>query len=232
MNATAALQHISCFGEHTGSINLSPSGGMAPYTFNRSNGALTEDLSGLNAGNYVVTVTDANGCTYSADFDLTEPTAALAITSNVSQISCNGQVDGAINLDISGGTAPYSFNWSNGATTEDLANLSASTYTVTVTDALGCTASANFEITNPPVLSVTNTVSNLSCFNAGDGEISLNPTGGEGPYTFLWSTGETTNQVSGLSPGNYSVVVTDVRGCIVNDSFTITQPTSLSLSYT
>ncbi len=232
LNATAITQNISCFGELTGSINLSPTGGVAPYTFSWSNGALTEDLAGLASGTYTVNVTDANGCVFNASYTLTQPTSALAITSNVSQISCNGLIDGAIDIEVSGGTGPYTYNWSNGATSQDLSGLTASAYNVTVTDANGCTETAAFNITNPPLLVLSNTVNNVSCFNAANGSIAVTPSGGEGPYSYLWSNGETSSTVNNLLPGNYSVVVTDARGCTVNDSFVITQPNALGLSYT
>ena len=232
LSSTATQLNVSCFGESTGSIDLAISGGSTPYTFLWSNGALTEDLTNIPAGNYSVTITDANGCTDNQSFTITEPASALSVSSTVSQITCNGAADGVINLSVSGGSAPYSFNWSHGSTAEDLSNLSAGNYTVTVTDNNGCTYNESFTITDPPVLTLTDVVTNIDCNGADNGEINITVGGGEGPYTYAWSNGETTEDVSGLAPGNYSVTVTDARGCSINDSYTISQPTALGFSYT
>ncbi len=139
--------NVSCNGANDGSINLTVTGGASctAYTFNWSNGATTEDVSNLRAGTYSVTVTDANGCSTTSSFTLTEP--ALLVSSGVAatyvcgtNVSCNGANDGSINLTVTGGASctAYTFNWSNGATTEDVSNLTAGNYSVTITDANGC----------------------------------------------------------------------------------------------
>lgn len=232
LSSTATQLNVSCFGESTGSIDLSVSGGTAPYTFSWSNGALTEDLTNIPAGNYSVTITDASGCTDNQSFTITQPASALAVASSVSQITCNGAADGIINLTVSGGSAPYSYNWSHGSTSEDLSNLSAGSYTVTVTDNNGCTYVESFTITDPPVLTLSGVATDVDCNGAANGSIDITVGGGEAPYTFAWSNGETTEDVSGLIPGTYSVNVSDARGCSTSTSFVITQPTALAFSYT
>ncbi|MFY0591611.1 PKD domain-containing protein [Roseivirga sp.] len=228
---TDVLSNVNCFGESTGSINITVSGGVAPYSYLWSNGALTEDLNGISAGNYSVVITDANGCTLNDSFTITQPSTPLAKTESVQQITCNGAADGIINLTVTGGSAPYSYNWSNGSTTEDLSGLTAGNYTVVITDNNGCTITDTYAITDPPVLSITSTSTDITCFGADDGSIDISPVGGEGPYTFAWSNGETTEDVSGLSPGNYTVNITDNRGCSTNQNFVISEPTQLSLIY-
>ena len=232
LSSTATQLNVSCFGESTGSIDLAISGGSTPYTFLWSNGALTEDLTNIPAGNYSVTITDAKGCTDSKSFTITEPASALSVTNSVSQITCNGAADGAINLTVSGGSAPYSYNWSHGSTAEDLSNLSAGNYTVVVTDDKGCTYTESFLITDPPVLTLTKVLTDVDCNGAANGTIDITVGGGEGPYTFAWSNGATTEDLTNLGPGSYSVTVTDVRGCTISDSYTISQPTALGFSYT
>ncbi len=130
--------NVSCNGANDGSINLTVTGGASctAYAFNWSNGATTEDVSNLTAGNYSVTITDANGCSTNSSFTLTEP--ALLVSSGVAatyvcgtNVSCNGANDGSINLTVTGGAdmcTAYTFNWSNGATTEDVSNLTAGNY--------------------------------------------------------------------------------------------------------
>lgn len=231
LSSSDVLQHVSCFGESTGAINLSVTGGTAPYSFLWSNGALTEDLNGIPAGNYSVTVTDANGCSINDSFTISEPSAALSLTDNVQQITCNGAADGIINLTVTGGTAPYSYNWSNGSTNEDLSNLPAGNYSVTITDGNGCTLNSNYVITDPPVLSLSGSATDVTCFGAGDGNIDITVSGGEAPYTYAWSDGSTTEDLTGLTPATYTVNVTDARGCTVNQVFVIQQPIALNIAY-
>lgn len=232
LTTSTTQQNVNCFGASTGIINLTVNGGTAPYSYAWSSGSTSEDLTAIAAGTYTVTVTDANGCTSGETVTITEPAAALTYTSVVSQISCNGAADGSINLTVSGGTGPYTFNWSNGSTSEDLSGLPAAVYNVVITDALGCTTNESFTITDPPVLSLSGTESDVTCFGSGDGAIDLTVTGGEAPYTYIWAHGPVTEDVSGLGPGAYSVQVLDNRGCSALTAFTITEPTVLALSST
>ncbi len=236
--------NVSCNGANDGSINLTVAGGAdcVAYTFNWSNGATTEDVSNLTAGNYSVTITDANGCSTSSSFTLTEP--ALLVSSGVAatyvcgtNVSCNGANDGSINLTVTGGAdcVAYTFNWSNGATTEDVSNLRAGTYSVTVTDANGCSTSSSFTLTEPAQLLSSGVAAtyvcgtNVSCAGSNDGSINLTVTGGASctAYTYLWSNGATTEDVSNLTAGNYSVTITDANGCSTTSNFTLTEPDEL-----
>ncbi|MBO3698687.1 SprB repeat-containing protein, partial [Roseivirga sp. E12] len=225
------VQNVSCFGESTGAINLSISGGVAPYSFLWSNGALTEDLVNIPAGNYSVVITDVNGCTINDNFTITQPSSALSKTEAVQQITCNGAADGIINLTVTGGSAPYTYNWSNGSTSEDLNSLPAGSYSVTITDNNGCTINDTYVITDPPVLVLAGTKTDVSCFGADDGTVDITVSGGEAPYTYAWSNGETTEDVTGLAPGNYTVNITDARGCTTNQAFNIVEPAVLSIGH-
>lgn len=231
LTSSDVVQNVNCFGESTGSINLSISGGVGPYSFSWSNGALTEDLTNISAGNYSVTVTDVNGCTINDSFTITQPSSALTKTEVVQQITCNGAANGIINLTATGGSAPYSYNWSNGSTSEDLSSLSAGTYSVTITDNNGCTINDSYVITDPPLLGLSGTKTDITCFGADDGNIDVTVTGGEAPYTYAWSNGAITEDVSGLAPGNYTVNITDNRGCTTNQMFNIQEPAVLSLGH-
>ncbi len=231
LTSTDVVQNVSCFGESTGTINLTILGGTAPYSFSWSNGALTEDLTNIAAGNYSVTVTDANGCTINDSFTITQPASALSKTEAVQQITCNGAADGIINLTVTGGSAPYTYNWSNGSTSEDLSSLPAGTYSVVITDNNSCTINDSYVITDPPVLNLSGTKTDVSCFGADNGAVDITISGGEGPYVFAWSNGAATEDVSGLMPGNYTVNITDARGCSTNQTFNIQEPAALSLGY-
>ncbi|HNI43380.1 MAG TPA: T9SS type A sorting domain-containing protein, partial [Chitinophagales bacterium] len=141
------IDNISCNGLTNGAIDIAISGGTTPYNVLWSNGATTQDLSGLSAGDYEVTVTDASGCSAILFATITEPTALNASTAITPEI-CG---DGAINLSVGGGTINYSYNWSNGASTQDISNLNAGTYTVTVTDANGCTVISTANVNQTPL---------------------------------------------------------------------------------
>src|SRR5690606_37372247 len=189
--------NVSCNGESDGAIDLYVQGGCLPYTYLWSTGATTEDLSGLPAGTYDVTVSDANGTTVSGSITLTEPDALTLSGQPLeyqggNNISCNGEEDGSIDLTVTGGCAPYTFNWSNGETTEDISNLGAGTYTATVTDQNGCEETISFTLTQPDTLKIINPIiTNVTCAGGNDGSIEITVTGGAAPYNFYWSNGAT-----------------------------------------
>ncbi len=210
-----------------GSIDLSVSGGTTPYGYSWSNGATTEDISGLSAGTYTVTVTDFNGCTTTASATVTEPDP-LTATAVATPETCNEDDDGSIDLSVSGGTTPYGYSWSNGATTEDISGLSAGTYTVTVTDFNGCTTTASATVTEPDPLTANAVATPETCNEDDDGSIDLSVSGGTTPYGYSWSNGATTEDISGLSAGTYTVTVTDFNGCTTTASATVTEPDPLT----
>ncbi len=230
--ASSTSVNILCKNDNTGTIDLTVTGGTLPYSYLWSNGETTEDLSGLSAGDYNVKITDANGCAIMESVTITEPATALKLVSTVQQITCYGGSNGAISLEVTGGEAPYTYFWSNGSNSEDLDDLGAGTYTVQVTDKIGCQKSLTFEISEPPVLEVSGLVTDISCFGASDGAVDLTVTGGEAPYTIAWAHGATGEDISGLIPGSYSVLVTDKRGCQESASFTIAEPKVLAISST
>ncbi len=218
---------VLCFGNSTGSVDLGVSGGTASYSYNWSNGANTEDIGGLIAGTYLVTVTDANGCTATTSVVISQPSAPLsAIVSTSVDVLCFGNSTGSVDLGVGGGTAPYSYNWSNGANTEDISGLTAGTYLVTVTDANGCTATTSVVISQPAVplsASISSSV-NVGCFSNASGSADLGVVGGTVPYSYNWSNGANTEDISGLTAGTYLVTVTDANGCTATTSVAISQP--------
>ncbi len=229
LSASGVATNVSCNGGSNGKVDLTVTGGTAPYTFVWSNTATTEDMIGLSAGTYDVTVTDANGCTATESVEVTEP-AALSASGVATNVSCNGGSNGKVDLTVTGGTAPYTFVWSNTATTEDMIGLSAGTYDVTVTDANGCTATESVEVTEPAALSASGVATNVSCNGGSNGKVDLTVTGGTAPYTFVWSNTATTEDLSGLSSGTYDVTVTDDNGCTTTESVTVTEPAILVAS--
>jgi hypothetical protein len=207
LTVTTSGANVNCAGSNTGTATASPSGGTGSYTYLWSNGGTTQTISNLAAGTYMVTVSAGSNCTGTASRIVTAPSA---ISTSVSVTNANnGQNNGAINLTVSGGTPGYSFAWSNGMTTEDISGLAPGNYTVTVTDANGCTATKSATVGNsstPPLslsFSVTNTNSGQST-----GAINLTVTGGIAPYSYLWSNGATTEDIANLAAGTYTVTVT------------------------
>ena len=221
---------VSCNGGMDGSISLSTSGGIAPYSYAWSNSAITEDISGLSAGTYTVTATDANLCTATTSVTISQPTAALAPNIISNDITCNGADDGNATSNPTGGTMPYSWSWNNGATSQSLSGLQPATYTVTVTDANMCATSSSITIAQPDVLSSTLTGSNTTCNGGSNGSLDLTVSGGTTGYTYSWSNGSTNQDLNSLTSGTYTVTITDSNGCTSSNSITITEPAAISIA--
>lgn len=165
----------------------------------------------------------ANGCSAVPNCNLTSSTTS-------SSVLCNGASTGSINLSLTGGTAPFTYLWSNNATVQDPQNLAAGTYSVTVTDANGCTSTSNATLTQPTALDISISSTQVLCFGGNNGSINLTPSGGAAPYTYLWSNNSTVQDPQNLSAGLYSVVVTDANGCTISTGATITQPAALNVT--
>lgn len=224
---TGTTSTIACNGNNDGSIITSVTGGSPGYTYLWSNGATTANLTGLYAGIYTVTVTDNIGCTASNSFEVTEAPALLISLVSQSDVSCFGQNDGAVSVMVTGGTAPYTYSWSNGFSTASLVGMSAGVYTLTVIDAAGCSEIATYEITQPALLLGTVTGSDISCYGANDGTAMIAVSGGAGAYTYFWSNGSTSFTQSGLAAGYYSVTVYDASQCMWVGDINILEPSEI-----
>ncbi|GEM_PF-5227958 len=226
--AATSQTNLACFGGATGHASVIPTGGTAPYTYRWSNGATTQSISGLVAGNYTVDIMDANTCILTKSITLTQPTA-LAVTASQSPVSCHGGSNGSGTVNASGGTPPYTYSWApSGGTLASATGLKADTYTVTITDSNACIITKTITITEPELLVVVESSTNIKCNGAADGSAEVTVSGGNPPYSYLWSNGATSAKISNLNAGLYSVIVKDGNGCSKNATFTITQPTVLS----
>ena len=231
LNGSSSSTNATC--SVAGSINLTVSGGNnGSYSYLWSNSAVTQDLNGLGAGSYTVTITDAGGCTITNGpntiTSIGTPSASIVNTNN---ILCNGVSNGSVDINVVGGTGPYTYLWSNSRTTEDVSGLAAGTYSVTVTDAISCfTSIGTINITQPALITASGISSNVSCNGAANGAINITVNGGTSGYNFNWGAGLATEDISGLSAGNYTVTITDANNCVATQSFTVTQPTVLSAS--
>ena len=223
---------VSCNGSSNGAASVSASGGVAPYSYSWTGGSTQSTASGLSAGVYTVTVTDANGCTSQSSVTITQPTALAStatITSNFNgfSVSCNGGSNGAASVSASGGVTPYSYSWTGGSTQSTASGLSAGVYTVTVTDANGCTSQSSVTITQPTALDFTFQKVDVSCYLENDGAIVLTATGGAGNYSIDWSIGHSGANLQALGAGIFVFQIQDQNGCILTDSIQINQPDPL-----
>jgi hypothetical protein len=229
ISSTMLLTDVKCFSGNDGIVDLSVSGGKSPYTYAWSNGKTNQDLSGLTAGTYYVSIKDDNNCVQLDTAVIAEP-LLLQIAISPSNLTCNGSNDGSIDVTVSGGTTGYLYAWSNGATSQDLSALSANAYHVTVTDFNNCMASVSTTLTEPPSLNASVTSKNVSCNAGNDGSLDLTPSGGTSPYTYLWSNGATSEDIMALFAGTYDLTLTDANNCQLSTSGTVTEPTALALS--
>ena len=219
------VTNVLCNGDSSGSITVFASGGTPTLTYLWSNGGTTSSINNLKNGNFTVTVTDAAGCTVSQSYTITHPTFLAAPVTT--QPSFCGQANGQATVNPSGGVSPYTFLWSNGQTTQTIINLTAGTYTITVTDFNGCTRRRNAVVTlsNGPVITLVNQTDVL-CHGDASGSLDISVVGGSLPYTYNWSNGSTTQDITGLTAGTYTVIVTDSALCSDSLVFLIIEPDS------
>lgn len=224
--AAVVTQNVSCFGGNDGAALATNINGTAPYTSSWApSGGNSTVATGLTAGTYTYTVTDANGCMASATVTITEPLQIQAAVS-ATNVLCFGGNDGSATVTVTGGTPPYTYNWlPTGGTQASAFGLTAGCYQVDVIDANGCTITESICITEPPQIQISMTTTNATCFGSCDGMLMANVTGGTAPYTYMWMPSSvTTPTVNGLCAGCYTVNVTDANGCVMTETACITQP--------
>lgn len=228
---TATTTPITCYGANNASISLNISGGNAPYMTQWSNLATGAFQDNLSAGNYVITVTDASNCIKQITVNIAEAPVFM-VTPIVNQITCHGANNGSIALNLVGGIAPVSLQWSDGSsqgTTRN--NLGPGTYTATITDGTPCQIVRTFTIVEPAAMGISATLTHaLDCNDALSGGIDLTVGGGTPPYTYGWSNGATSEDLSSITSGTYSVTVIDSRGCSVSGTYNITRPAPITLN--
>ena len=231
------VENVTCNGASDGTITVNysyPSNAATPYTILWSTGDTSQTITNLPSGNYSVTITDANNCSAIDNAYVDEPDPLNVIIGNVVDNTCYGDCNGSAATNVTGGTPPYNYSWSNGQTTENASGLCAGTYTLTVTDANNCTQTSSVTITEPqPIVINLDYIQNVSCTGYSDGVISITPTGGSGSYIYNWLNANSTGSVAGgLSAGTYTVVVSDANdnSCSTDTSFTVTEPEPLYVS--
>lgn len=228
--------NVLCYGASTGAITVNAIGGTpgGGYNFSWSgpNGftSSNQNLIGIAAGTYDLTVTDANSCTKTLSVIITQSTEIL-IAYTTTPITCYGANNASLTVTLSGGNPPYTFVWNNLATSLSQTNLSAGTYIITVTDNVGCIQTQTIIIPDAPVFTVNPIVSNVTCRGANNGSINLNLTGGITPVALTWSDGSTAGLIrNNLAPGTYTATISDGTPCYIVRTFTIVEPQSLVVS--
>lgn len=224
---SAVPTQVSCNGGSDGQVDLTTLGGTIPYAFLWNNGVATEDATDLTAGTYVVTVTDANGCTASISQPVVEPDALLIQPMPV-HVLCKGESTGSISVSVTGGTGTYQFEWTGQggfiSGQQNPTNLSAGSYTLEVTDGNGCSEMLQVDLLEPATgVEVAIGQPEMICFGAVNGTATATATGGTLPYSYLWNNGQTSAVASGLAAAVYEVTVTDANGCKDSEQVQIQQ---------
>ncbi len=223
INSTTTNSNVSCLGGNDGTATIYPTGGTPNYSYNWSpSGGNTATATNLVAGNYSVTIYDANSCTNVNYVTITEPsTAVSSLILSTTNPNCFGGNDGSITTSTTGGTPPYNYLWSNGEITQNISNISAGSYYLTVNDANNCQLIINTTITNPLAITI-NGVSGIGTNNFG--YINVTVLNGTSPISYIWSNGDTTQNISNLNSGTYFITITDANTCFAIDTFNLDVP--------
>jgi len=215
---TVATTNSNCGTRGTGSASVVVTGGTTPYHYLWNNGDTLSNDYNLRAATYIITVTDANGCSTFAPAIVNNANGPVVTITSQQNVMCYGNATGSISVTVSSGTPPYQYLWSNGATVSSITNLPAGPYQLTVMDADSCTSVRSFTITQPISLTATTSTIKADC-GVADGSASISAAGGTSPFLYSWNTGATTSSISSVLAGVYFVTVTDGNGC--QDSLTI-----------
>ncbi len=223
-----SIQHALCYGDSSGYIFTTISGGTPPYSINWSNGNTTDDITNLPADTYQIVIQDANMCKDTASYIINQPTPIVASISWNPPANCGDS--GTVSVSISGGTPPYSVSWSNGSTGTNI-DVPAGVYTLTITDGNGCTKDTTVSLNDPnaPVVSLDSIV-HVKCYGDSTGAIFISVSGGTSPYSFSWSNGSNSQNLTNVPAGTYTVDVFGSDNCKNTATFTINQPPKLSVS--
>ncbi|MEN0005495.1 MAG: T9SS type A sorting domain-containing protein [Bacteroidota bacterium] len=215
---------VTCDGGSDGTATLNPTGGVEPYSFIWSTGDTTATVTGLSAGPYGFTITDAVGAVRIADFSILSLPPIVANASSTPIAGCRPGDIGVARVAPTGGTPPYSISWSNGVMGTTITSFDNGAFGYTITDSNGCEKIGGIAILEPTPIEPNVIRRNITCFGDMDGLASLNPTGGEPPYSFLWNTGDTISTLEDIGPALYQYTITDARACTFIGEFSIQTP--------
>ncbi|MBK8920777.1 MAG: T9SS type A sorting domain-containing protein [Saprospirales bacterium] len=230
MSASISGAQITCFGANNGSASVALAGANPPVNYTWNNGATTASITNLAPGVYTVDVIDQTNCVATLNITISEPAVLEANASATGETSL-GANNGSATANPSGGTSGYTYAWSNNATSQTIVNLAPAAYTVTVTDANGCT-DVQTVVVNAfnCALSAQATVTHVQCNGQNNGSVAVSIGGGAEPYVYNWSNGQTTSTISNLSPGAYTASITDANGCETVIGGVVSEPAQLSVA--
>ncbi len=225
INISTSTTYSQC-GQDNGIAIAVIDGGFPPYDIRWSNGETTVVADSLSSGIYVVNVEDSKGCYNFALASVNDAQAPNVVVNNVGNVTCYGNNDGFIDINVIGSTAPYSYQWSNGATTQDIGGLEAGPYEVIVTDANGCRAVRSITVSEPGQVTVSFVKEQASC-GLNNGHIQAIASGTTGPFTYIWSSGQSGPGLYNVGLGIYTVNVIDAAGCITTKSVAMSEASSV-----
>ena len=231
MTLSLTPNNASCYGVNDGSVSVqSVSGGVLPYGFVWSNGQNGgSSINGLGAGNYTLVVTDANNCTVSATSSVMQPDELVA-TIVSTNVEC-GISEGSVTANVFGGTGDYSYIWSNGRVDVSMGNLTSGSYSLTATDANGCTATASTRISIAGMLTASiSELTPISCFGQNDATLVAEVEMAQEPVTYVWNSGQSGQTQYGLGMGQYIVTATDAWGCVGVATYLVSSPSAVMLT--
>ncbi|MBI2270734.1 MAG: PKD domain-containing protein [Bacteroidetes bacterium] len=229
---TFIVSNTTC-GLNNGSVTASSAGGTGMLSYNWSNGTIGQTASGLSVGTYTLSVTDAYNCIKTSTIAITNIFGPVVTTSVSTAINCNGQT-GSVSASITGGTPPYAYVWSEGTAGSTISpfavlnNATANSYIVTITDANNCVASSIVSLTEPSALVLTIASTNVSCNGSENGTAGVMVSGGTPAYITSWSNGFSGSVATNLAAANYTVTITDSKGCKKTSTVTLTEPNAIS----
>ncbi len=235
LKSSYEVKNVSCYGGSDGAIDLTAFGGSPYYVYKWDDGTVLQDVYNLKAGVHDVTITDVNGCPLITSIIVKQPDPISAVA-DITDVKCYGFKDGIIDLTVSGGVVPYTFKWSTpeivlGQTEEDLTNIPVGTYYVLIKDFFQCEYYDTMTVKESFLLVTNLAITDAICYDSLNGSIDLTVTGGLPPYSYLWSSGQKTQDIASVHAGIYKVLIDDVNGCTALVQGEIKQPDNLSFGF-
>ena len=227
-----ALVNIPCNNSAPGAAYISPLGGTAAYTYSWSNGDTTQNETSLTLGAYTVTITDVHSCSATTGINITYDPSPVTTISTTDVIGCFGNTNGSASVAVTGGSLPYVYQWSNGAVTDSISNVTGGVYILTVSDLNYCTSIDTVVIHQPAALLANLDTVAPQCYGLSNGMAGVSPAGGTPGYVIAWSTTSNADTIVNLATGPYSVTITDANNCSAISSFNLSQPDALNGSLT
>jgi gliding motility-associated-like protein len=220
-----------CFEDTVGTLTATITHGRPPYTYTWSNGVVVtttdtlNEQTGFSPGTNYVTVTDANGCSLVGSYTITGNNPQIFYQFNVQDALCHGTASGSVTVIPSGGTPGFTYQWSNGSTTQTNSPITAGTYTVTITDAIGCTTVGQVTVSEPATYVSLNvdSIVKVECLGGTTGAIYLTTQGGTPGYNYVWNNNQTTEDIINIPSGTYTVTVIDHNGCTLVQTYVVPQ---------